>query len=253
MLQLALPAEFSDLAVNQAKVHLVDHSSTVLAPFSKESQAYATEVLNGRGVQLHLGLLVKEVYENHVVLSNGDTIPTHTVIWAGGLKAPPLAEKSGLPQGHGGRINIQPDFTVEGFPDIFVLGDMANIPGGAEGRGLPQLASVAKQSGEWAAHNIVARLHGKQTTPFQYRDKGIMAMIGRNAAIAEIGEKRHHLKGFFAYVSWLMVHAALLSTFRQKMGAVIAWAWDYFGHTEALQILDREDAAHIILPNNKVR
>lgn len=133
---------------------------------------------------------------------------------------------------------------MKGFPNVYVLGDFANIPG-IDGKPLPQLASVAKQSGEWAAKNILAELAGKQRTPFKYIDKGIMAMVGRNAAIVEIGEKRRELKGIIAYLVWLGVHAALLSTVQQRVIAFAGWAWNYFGRTLSLQILDRTDAARI--------
>jgi len=240
MLNVALPKEFSDLALKKARVFLVDHSHTVLGAFSKNSQEYAIKALKKRGVRLKLGLLVKEVALDHVLLSNGEKILTRTIIWAGGLKAVPLANNCGLPQEHGGRISIQPDLTAEGFPNLYVIGDLA-----AGGKPLPQLAAVAKQSGEWAARNILAQMGGKPRTPFKYNDKGIMAMIGRNAAVAEIGKKRRELKGIIAYLAWLGVHAALLSTVRQKVEAFIEWAWGYFSHTQALQILDRADAARI--------
>lgn len=244
MLNEALPKEFSDLAVNKACVYIVDYSHTVLGAFSKKSQEYATEVLKKRGVQLNLGLLVKEVAEDHVILSNGEKILTRTIIWAGGLKAAALADSSGLPQGHGGRITIRPDLTVEGFPQVYALGDFANVLGD-DGQPLPQLASVAKQSGVWAAQNILAQINGKPQVPFKYKDKGIMAMVGRNAAIAEIGTRRRELKGIIAYIAWLGVHAALLSTVQQRVSAFLQWAWNYFGSTEAVQILDRTDSARI--------
>lgn len=169
---------------------------------------------------------------------------SRTIIWAGGLKAAPLASSCGVPQGHGGRINIQPDLTVEGFPNLYALGDFA-VLSKPDGKPLPQLAAVAKQSGEWAAENILASIENKPRIPFNYRDKGILAMIGRNAAIAEIGEKRRELKGRIAYITWLGIHLALLSTFRQRVTAIIDWSWDYFGRTSALQILDRADSARI--------
>lgn len=244
MLNVALPKEFSDLALNKAKIYLVDHSKSVLGAFSKESQKYATEILTKRGLQLKLGLLVKTVALDHVVLSNGEKISTRTVIWAGGLEAETLAGSTGLPQGHGKRINVLSDLTIEGYPNIYAIGDFANISG-PDGSPLPQLASVAKQSGKWAGKNILNQLTGKPRIHFKYDDKGIMAMIGRNAAIAEVGKKRRELKGFLAYLAWLGVHVALLSTIRQRIGAFFTWTWDYFGKTRALQILDRSNAARI--------
>lgn len=244
MLNIALPKEFSDLALDKGRVFIVNHGDAILGAFSKVSQAYAQEVLMKRGVELILGEYVKEVTDQSVVLSNGEKIFTKTVIWAGGLKTASLEGMETFPQGYGGRITVRSDLTVEGFPDIYVLGDLGIIPG-IDGLPLPQLGSVAQQTGKWAAKNILKGLKGEATLPFRYNDKGIMAMIGKNAAIVELGKKRREFTGFFAYLTWLSVHVTLLSTFFQRVQAVVGWGWSYFGYTPALQILDREDASRI--------
>ena len=110
---------------------------------------------------------------------------------------------------------------------------------------LPQLGSVAQQSGDWAARNIIADLTGKQRRPFHYKDKGIMAMIGRNAAVAEMGPHRHEVEGPVAFAAWLGVHAMLLSGVRNRIDAFIAWGWDYFSKNRATALIDRPDAATI--------
>ena len=195
-------------------------------------------------MQLRLGLSVKEVGSGHVVLSDGTNILTHTVIWAGGLKASSLSGNAGIQTGHGGRIDVQPDLTVSGFDGVYALGDFANIAG-KDGKPLPQLASVAEQSGKWCARNIELDLVGEPRKPFHYLDKGIMAMIGRDAAVAEVGEHRHELQGAVAFAAWLGVHAALLTTSRAKVGAFIEWAWDYLGNVRADPVLDRNEQAQI--------
>ncbi|MFV0341084.1 MAG: NAD(P)/FAD-dependent oxidoreductase [Parachlamydiaceae bacterium] len=244
MMRVALPKEFKDLSLAKAAIYLVDHAPAVLSAFATDSQSYAQNVLKERGVQLKLGLLVKKIGDGYVILSNGEKILSQTVIWAGGLQAEPLAGHCGLTQGHGGRINTLSDLSVAGFPQVYAVGDMSNMPG-PKGKPLPQLASVAKQAGEWAARNILADISGTKTAPFQYDDRGIMAMIGRDAAVAEIGEKRKKIEGIMAYVSWLFIHASLLPTIRQRMGAIWEWAWAYFSRMPSLQILDRQDAARI--------
>jgi NADH dehydrogenase len=143
-----------------------------------------------------------------------------------------------LRPGHGGRIDVQPDLTVQGFPEVYALGDFSNI-GGKDGKALPQLASVAEQSGKWCARNIIADIAGKPLKPFGYFDKGIMAMIGRSAAVAEVGTHRHELEGPIAFAAWLGVHAALLSTMRARIEAFVEWAWDYFSDVKGDQVLDR--------------
>jgi NADH:ubiquinone reductase (H+-translocating) len=125
-----------------------------------------------------------------------------------------------------------------------VLGDFANIPG-PDGESLPQLGSVALQSGQWAAKNIVADLRSGAPRPFHYKDKGIMAMIGHNAAVAEIGKNRHEVHGKVAFLMWLGMHATLMTGIRTRIDAFIDWAWDYFSSTRASQVLDRSDAARI--------
>jgi NADH dehydrogenase len=189
-------------------------------------------------VEIRLHTAVKEVASGHVVLSDETSIRTHTVIWAGGLKASALSARSGDRTGAGGRLNIQPDLTVPGLPGVYGLGDFANISG-RDGKALPQLASVAEQSGKWCAKNIAADIAGEPVTPFDYLDKGIMAMIGRNAAVAEVGEHHHELEGPIAFAMWIGVHAVLLSTARARIEAFVEWAWDYFGKIKGDRVLDR--------------
>jgi NADH:ubiquinone reductase (H+-translocating) len=229
---------FKDLDVSKAQIFLVDRGHSVLSTFSQKSQEYASRTLEQRGVQVRLGVAAKEVGPGHVLLSDGTKILTRTVIWAGGLKASSLSGNVGLTPGHGGRLDVQPDFSVKDFPGVYALGDFANITG-ADGKPLPQLASVAEQSGKWCAKNIAAVIAGESEQPFRYLDKGIMAMIGRNAAVAEVGEHRHELQGSIAFAAWLGVHAALLTTARAKIETFVEWGWDYFGKAHADPVLDR--------------
>ncbi len=224
--QTAIAEAFSPEFANGISVHLVDMAPTVLGPFSEKSQAYAHQQLQRLGVDLRLGAKVTEVGPDGVTLGDGTFIPGDVVAWAGGLKAPQLIADAGLPQGRGGRVDVNPDLTVPGFDGVYALGDCANITD-AKGRNLPQLGSVAAQSGKWAARNIHADLTGGTRKPFRYLDKGIMAMVGRGAAVAEIGPRRHQLQGPLAFLSWLGVHAALLSGVWQRVGATASWAVTY--------------------------
>jgi NADH dehydrogenase len=235
---------YKDLDLSKAQIFLVDHGHSVLSAFSQKSQEYASSMLKQLGVQVRLGTAANEVASDHVLLSDGTKILTRTVIWAGGLKASSLASSVGVVTGHGGRIDVQPDFSVKDFPGVYALGDFANIAG-ADGKPLPQLASVAEQSGKWCAKNIAAVIAGEPEEPFRYLDKGIMAMIGRNAAVAEVGEHRHELRGPVAFAAWLGVHAALLTTARAKIETFVEWGWDYFGKAHADPVLDRMSQANI--------
>jgi NADH:quinone reductase (non-electrogenic) len=236
--------QYHDAPVTSARIHIVDLGPTLLGPFSDTAHDYVAKVLTRKGVQTHLGVAVTEVGPGHVTLADGTSIRTRCVVWGGGIMAPPLAAAAGLPRGRGGRIDVLPDLTVDGAPGVYAVGDVANIPaphGGAH----PQLGSVALQSGQWAADNLLADAAGKPRRSFHYHDKGIMAMIGRGAAIAEVGEHRHELHGVIAFSAWLGVHASLMTGVRNRVDAFITWGSDYFTSHRGPQILDRADAAQI--------
>jgi NADH dehydrogenase len=243
MINTTMSSEYKELAVSAARVYLVDHGHAVLAPFSESAHEYAARVLKRDGVQIRLGTGVQEVAQDHVVLSDGSTIKTRLVVWGGGLKAAKLANSIGLPTGRGGRIDVDHYLAVPGFPGVYAVGDLANIQG-SQGP-LPQLGSVALQCGTWTGEHILSELRNMAHWPFHYHDKGFMAMIGRNAAIAEIGEHRHELHGPVAFAAWLGVHAYLMSGVRNRIDAFIEWAWDYFTKGRGPQVLDRTDAARI--------
>jgi NADH:ubiquinone reductase (H+-translocating) len=234
-----LPHLHPHLAVAGARVILVDLGHALLAPFSDEAHTYAARQLQRRGVQLKLGTSAKEVTAGRVTLSDGSTIPTHLTVWGGGLMAAPLAASAGLSQGRGGRIDVRPDLTVDGFPAVYALGDFANIPA-ADEQALPQLGSVAQQAGDRAGRNILDNLRGQGRQPFQYHDKGIMAMIGRKAAVAEIGEHRHELHGRLAFAAWLGVHAQLLANADAELNAFLSWADEFYlrSHHRSAALLD---------------
>ena len=244
MVKVTLPSEYRNLDATKVRICLLDFGDALLKPFSDTAHDYVAKVLNEKGVEIHLGTGVKEVASGHAVLSDGTVLPTRCVIWGGGIKAAAVAADCGLAQGRGGRVDVQADLAVTGHPDMYVIGDIANITD-SNGEALPQLGSVALQSGTWAADNIIAGLEGKERKPFAYRDKGIMAMIGRGAAIAEVGKNHHEIHGQLAHAAWLGVHASLMTGTRDKIEAIIDWSWDRFTKTGGPHVLDRGDAAEI--------
>jgi NADH:quinone reductase (non-electrogenic) len=235
MIKTTMVHEFPALAP-KAKVTLVDHGHALLSMFADKGHAYAARVLEKDDVELRFGTGVTEIGPGHATLSDGSTLRTRCVIWGGGLKASPIAAASGLPQGKGGRIDVNPDFTVPGFPGVLVIGDIANIPAKA-GAWHPQLGSVALQSGGAAAKTIQALIKGETPKHFAYLDKGTMAMIGRGAAVAQV--KGIELHGKLAFTAWLGVHAALMTGGSNRVDAFKSWAVDYFGKERAPQPLDR--------------
>jgi len=217
------------------RIFLVDRGDALLGAFSDKSHKYAHKRLTKHGAEIRLETGVASVHADRVELDDGTTIPTRTVVWGGGESAAAIAAGSGLPTGRGGRIDVEPELTVGGFPGVYAIGDVANIPDG-EGATLPQLGSVAQQAGVWAAANIMRELAGESTRPFHYKDKGIMAMIGRNAAVAEVGKRRHQVEGPIAFAAWLGVHASLLSGAHSRTDAFLSWAWDYFDRDHAATV-----------------
>jgi NADH:ubiquinone reductase (H+-translocating) len=244
MVRETVPAEYRELDLSTAHIYLVDYGDALLKPFSDEAHGYVAKVLTDRKVELRLGTGLKEVGTGHALLSDGAVVPTRCVIWGGGITAARVAGECGLARGRGGRIDVQPDLTLAGSDGVYVVGDIANIPG-PDNESLPQLGSVALQSGKTAADNILADFEDKPRTAFAYRDKGIMAMIGRGAAIAEVGKNHHEVHGQLAHMAWLGVHASLMTGTRDKIEAIIDWGWDRFTKTGGPHVLDRGDAAKI--------
>ncbi|ACL38834.1 FAD-dependent pyridine nucleotide-disulphide oxidoreductase [Pseudarthrobacter chlorophenolicus A6] len=235
-----VPKYFSSELAARCHVHLVDMVPNVLMAFSEKSQAYTRDRLVKLGVQLHMGQSVTEVRPDGVTLADGTVLPAPIVVWAGGLQAGKIIAESGLTQGKGGRIDVLPDLTAPGVEGVYVLGDSANITDAAGAR-LPQLGSVAQQSGKWAAKNIHADLTGGTRQPFRYLDKGYMAMVGRGAAVAELGPQRIQLQGPLAFLSWLGVHLALLPGVQQKVRALFSWAVGYVTHSPSQVVVGRPD------------
>jgi len=230
---------FRNVDLGRGSVTIVDSGNTVLGPFKEQSQKYVTATLRARGVKFYFGAHVEEVTQKDVLLSDGKRIPSTVVIWAGGLKAARLSGALTLTAGKGGRVDVQPDLSVPGSPGVYALGDFSNC-NDSNGHPLPQLGSVAKQAGRHCAKNILAAIKGKPQEPFHYFDTGIMAMVGRNSAVAEIGQNRLALAGPLAFVAWLAVHVLLLNTFRVKVQTVFEWLSEYFGKVNVATILDND-------------
>ena len=229
-----LPRDYHQLATEKARIIMVEMGKEVLAPFKDNLRAYAKEELERRRVEVRLGEAVAEVGSTFVRLKSGEEIKAHTLIWAAGVRANPLADMLGLPQGRGGRIKLNPDLSVPDHPEIFVVGDIGEVT--SDGKVLPQLGSVAMQSGEHGGRQIARRLHGEPGQPFRYWDKGFMATIGRGAAVVELPNKLT-LHGPLAYFAWLGVHLALLSGMRNRIETLWNWGWSALTHDRAARII----------------
>ena len=220
-----LRKDFRDLDVHRARVYLLEMRDELLPPFSAASQRHARQTLVRRGVEVRTGATVEKITPTRVHLGGGEVIEAHTLIWAAGVRANPLADVLGVKTTAGGRIEVGRDLRIPGHPEAFAVGDNAQI----EGRKgpLPQVAQVAMQSGRHAAREIRRARLGLPSRPFHYIDKGTMATIGRRSAVAEL-PGGIHLKGTLGWLAWLGLHLLYLVGVRNRVSVFLNWAWNYF-------------------------
>ena len=226
--------DFPGLDVRRARVVLVEAGPRLLPPFHPALSERARRTLAGRGVEVVLGTGVARVDPAGVVLADGRTIPAQTTVWAAGVRASPLADALPVAKGRGGRIVVAEDLTVPGHPEVFVIGDLAEVAG--DDGPLPQVAQPAIQGGRHAARQIGRRLSGLPTEAFRYRDKGSMATIGRHDAVADLGHGIR-LGGPVGWVAWLALHLLYLVGFRNRANVLVNWAWSYATYDRASRLL----------------
>jgi NADH dehydrogenase len=226
---VVLRRDFPRLDVRRARIVLVEMGDDLLAAFGGESRVSARRTLESRGIEVRTGAAVKEVTPTRVHLDPGEAIAAHTVIWAAGVRASPLAAALGVETGRGGRVMVGPGLRIPGHPEAFAIGDLAAI---GDGRGgfLPGVAQVAIQSGRHVAAEIRRQLAAEPAQPFRYTDKGSMATIGRRAAVAEIpipGGGTLRLTGTPGWLAWLGLHLVYLIGFRNRASVLLNWGWNY--------------------------
>ena len=236
----ALDDAFPDVDRADEHIRLVEMAPALLAPFHPKLQAYALAELRRRGVEVLLDTEIREITEDQVILANGEELPSDVTVWAAGVSAPAAVADWGLPQGHGGRIQVGPDLRVAGQDRIFAAGDLALI----EGQPLPQVAQPAIQTGRHAGKQIARLMAGRPTQPFRYRDKGIMATIGRRSAVVELA---HGLRihGTLAWLAWLALHLFYLLGGRNRLSALLNLSYRYlvWGHGGGVIVGDDPPAA----------
>lgn len=237
-----LKDDFRSINPQESEILLVDTADRVLPAFPPELSEQARTTLRDLGVQVRTGVKVTAIDEQEITLegpAGTQRIAAHTVLWAAGVAASPLgrmlADKAGAQADRMGRVIVNPDLTVPGHPEIFVIGDMAHLAG-IDGNPLPGLAPVATQQGRYVAGLIGKRLRGEnQSAPFSYFDKGTMAVIGRHAAVANVG--RFRFGGITAWLMWLFIHLLLLINFESRLVVLIRWAFSYFTHSRGSRVL----------------
>ena len=228
-----LTRDYPNLDFSVGHVLLLEARDRLLPGFPARLQSYTVDRLRHMGVEVRFGATVARVTPESVLLSDGTEVPTETVIWAAGVRGSHLAEASGLPMKSSGRVEVLPTLQVPGHPEVYVVGDLAYVE--EEDRPLAMLASPAIQQAALAGQNILRHLAGQPLQGFHYANPGIMATIGRNAAVAQL--RHRHFTGFVAWFLWLFVHLIRMVGYRNRLFVLLNWAWDYLLHERPVRMI----------------
>ncbi len=239
LIRYVLRKEFrNQIPEDMGRVILVEQQDHLLESYPTRLQQAARRQLEDLGVEVILGQSVVAADDDHVRLSDGQTIESHTLVWTAGVTSSPVAAMLGVQLGRAGRVPVRPTLQTIDFEDVYVVGDMAYLEND-RGQAYPMLIPVAKQQGMLAAKNIIRRLKHETQKPFTYtglRDRGIMATIGRSRAVAWIFYKIP-LTGFIAWLAWLGLHLITLMGFRNRLNVFVNWVWNYLTYDRAVRII----------------
>ncbi len=227
-----LRKDYPTLPPSEVRVVLLEALDTLLPGLPERLRTYAARRLRQMGVEVRLRSQVDQVLPQAVRLKDGTVIPTETVVWTAGVRGDPLVDNRGLALARGGRVVVSPTLQVSGHPEVYVVGDLAVVEGTEP---LPMIAPVAIQQGMAAAQNVRRQVSGQLLQAFRYHDRGTMATIGRNAAVASLAGRA--FTGFPAWILWLGVHLVNLIGFRNRLVVLINWAWDYLFYERAMRVI----------------
>jgi NADH:quinone reductase (non-electrogenic) len=228
-----LAHEFRSIDPRMAHILLLEGGPRVLPAYPDDLSASAEDQLRGLGVDVQTNTMVTQV-EPGAVRIGGTRIVAPVIIWAAGVAASPLGKKLGVPCDRAGRVLVQPDLSIPGHPDVFVVGDLASLKD-ENGKPVPGVAPAAMQEGTFVAKTIRRDLTGQPRENFKYWDKGSLATIGRAAAVAQFG--KIHISGFIAWLSWLFIHIFFLIGFRNRLLVFIQWAWSYLTYERGARLI----------------
>ncbi len=242
-----LKHDFRQINPIETKVLLLEGSDRILPPYTPTSSARAEKALRKKGVTVQTGTFVTNIEGDCVTIKQGEAVSelrAKTIIWAAGMQATAMAqtlqERAGVALDRAGRVKVEPDMSIAGHPDVFVIGDLAHYAHQYEGgKPLPGVAPVAMQQGSYVAKHIKRKLDGQPSEPFHYFDKGNLAVIGRNAAVAEIGPVK--LQGFIAWLIWIFVHIVFLVEFDNRILVMFQWGVDYFTRKRGARLIVGRD------------
>ena len=235
LIRLVLVRDFPELDLGRVRIVLVEGRDEVLPAFPKSLGADARARLVKRNIEVRLGARVTTLSGATVTLSDGDPIAAKTLVWAAGVKPGELVQALSLPVSRSGRVEVDASLRVAGHQRVFAIGDIAAVP--HEGGEMPMLSAPAIQEGRCVARNIVRSERGEPPQPFRYVDKGIMATIGRHAAVAQLG--RLTFTGVVGWAMWLLVHLYFIIGFRNRIVVLVEWAWDYFRYDRPIRLIVR--------------
>lgn len=230
--RLTVARDFRNFDPRKLRVLLVEAADRVLPPFAPKLSASAQEQLERLGVEVRTSARVTRIDHEGVWLGD-EHVPARTVLWAAGVAASPLGKSLDAPLDRAGRVLVQPDLSVPGHPEIFVVGDLMHVEQG--GKPVPGVAPAAIQSGRAAARNVAALARGRSTRPFRYVDKGSLATIGRAKGVGTVAGLT--FTGFLAWWVWWLVHIAYLIGFRNRIVVMLSWAWQYFAFSRGARLI----------------
>jgi NADH dehydrogenase len=233
----ALNHEFRNIDPKQTRILLLEGGPRVLGSYSEELSGKTADQLRHLGVEVHTSSIVTRI-EPGAVWVGDEKIPAPVVLWAAGVAASPLGRKLGVAVDRAGRVLVEPDLSIPGRREVFVIGDLASLSD-ENGKMLPGVAQVAIQQGDWVAATIARDLEHQPRRNFVYHDKGSLATIGRAAAVAQFG--KFELSGYFAWLAWLFIHIFFLIGFRNRLLVMIQWAWSYLTYERGARLITGSD------------
>ncbi|MGH2633808.1 MAG: NAD(P)/FAD-dependent oxidoreductase, partial [Tepidiformaceae bacterium] len=235
LLRLVVPREYPELAGRAIKIVLVEGLPDLLPPFAPSLRAAARDGLVSKGVDVRTGIRLTAFDNDEVALSDGTRIPAKTLVWAAGVRPADLAGAVDAGRSRSGRVEVESDLRVKGHPEVFAIGDAASFL--QDGKEVPMLSAPAMQQGRLVAKNILHAIDGEPLETFHYRDRGSMATIGKNAAVAQVWKLK--LTGRLGWMAWLTVHLYYLIGFRNRIVVLAGWTWNYFRSDRPVRIITR--------------
>ncbi|MDB4988934.1 MAG: dehydrogenase [Myxococcaceae bacterium] len=231
-----LRRDFKNVQPSEASVLLLEGGPRIVPTFDPELSESSLKQLGQLGVQVRTGTVVKNIDQHGVTLASGEVLAASTIVWAAGVSSSPLLGQLGVEVDRSGRAKVNPDCSLPGHPEVFVIGDAAYLLG-ADGKPLPGVSPTAMQQARYVAKLLTREVEGKadKREPFHYFDKGTMATIGRSRAIAQVGKL--HMSGLLAWLAWLVVHIWYLIGFRNRLLVLLDWAWAYVFYRRGARLI----------------